>query len=312
LNFTMNSFWSIVVMTLAATLASTSAFTASYNSPVRSTTAWVRAPKSLTILKSEEPAAAEEAPAAAAPAAAELSIDDLVVDAKYEGTVKGVSDYGAFVDIGCSNGDGLVHKSQLADSFVSNPADIVSVGDKVNVRILSVDLEKGQFSLSMKSPGSAERKPRGGGGRGARDMSKYENMGPEETLEATVQTLTAYGCFVNFEDGVSGLVHISQLSEGRVESVEEAVSAGDKVTVRVLGVESGKLNLTMKKYDPDAKPERRQKRDRDDDGDSNPRTRKPFIEDIYSDTTEPKWLDVQGELAGKYAGEFDNILELKV
>jgi len=304
---TMNSFWATVLMTLAATFASTSAFTAGFNVHARSTTAWVRAPKSLMVLNSEEPAAAE---ASDAPA---LAIGDLVVDAEYEGTVKGVSDYGAFVDIGCSNGDGLVHKSQMADAFVNNPADIVTVGDKVNVRVISIDMDKGQYSLSMKSKSSAERKPRGG--RGERDLSKYADMGPEETLEATVQTLTAYGCFVNFEDGVSGLVHISQLSEGRVESVADAVSEGDKVTVRVLGVENGKLNLTMKKYDPEAKPERRQRRGRGDEeeGDNlNSRARKPFIEDIYSDSTEPKWVEVQADIAGTYSATFDNILELKV
>lgn len=111
-----------------------------------------------------------------------LSIESLVVDSEMTGTVKRISDFGAFIDFGCkSDGEnahsacnffvlnetevhdsviflfsGLVHKSQLSDSFVSNPAEVVKVGQQVSVRILRVDLEKGQVSLTMKSKGTTE------------------------------------------------------------------------------------------------------------------------------------------------------------
>lgn len=68
------------------------------------------------------------------------------------GTVRNVSDFGAFVDIGVHQ-DGLVHKSQMADSFVKHPLDIVKVGDVVEVRILDVDLKRKRISLSMKKEG---------------------------------------------------------------------------------------------------------------------------------------------------------------
>ncbi len=67
-----------------------------------------------------------------------------------DGTVRNVTDFGAFVDIGLHN-DGLVHKSQLADRFVANPSDVVSVGMQVKVRVLEVDLEREKVSLSMKT-----------------------------------------------------------------------------------------------------------------------------------------------------------------
>jgi uncharacterized protein len=68
-----------------------------------------------------------------------------------EGVIRNVTDFGAFVDIGLHN-DGLVHKSQLANHFVSNPIEVVSVGQKVKVRVLDIDLEREKVSLSMKDP----------------------------------------------------------------------------------------------------------------------------------------------------------------
>ena len=84
-----------------------------------------------------------------------------------------------------------------------------------------MDTEKNQISLSMKSKSAPrrERAPR----REAVDLSKYEAMDSKDQLEATVKNCAAFGAFVEFEDGVQGLVHISRLSEGRVENVEDVV-----------------------------------------------------------------------------------------
>jgi len=78
-----------------------------------------------------------------------LSIEDLKPDMELTGTVRNVVDFGAFVDIGIKN-DGLVHISQLSHKFVKNPMDVVSVGDTVKVKVLSVDTEKQKVSLTMK------------------------------------------------------------------------------------------------------------------------------------------------------------------
>lgn len=168
-----------------------------------------------------------------------ISVDALVVDEIYEGTVKRVSDFGAFIDFGCKS-DGLVHKSQLADSFVATPGDVVKVGQAVKVRVLSIDKEKGQVSLSMKSKGQDAPKPsRAPQQRRVVDYSKYgflvhtvviscsipirryETVSETQVFEATVRTVTAYGAFVDFEDGATGLVHISQLAEGRTENAAD-------------------------------------------------------------------------------------------
>jgi len=235
--------------------------------------------------------------AAAASATEKTPIDAIEVNSQVEGTIKGVSDFGAFVDFGAVT-DGLVHKSQLSDDFVDKPADVVAVGQKVMVRVIRVDIEKNQVSLSMKS--KAAGKSGGRRDRSTPDLKKYDMVEDQTILSGTVKTIAAYGAFVEMEDGVTGLVHISQLTEGRVDDVESAVSVGDAVKVRVLSVSDGKLSLTMKEYKESTPKADFKPRDR---GNRNAR-----IDDIWSDSTEPEWQ--------KYLEEategFDNVLELKL
>lgn len=86
-----------------------------------------------------------------------MKMEDLRPGMELTGTVRNVIDFGAFVDIGVHQ-DGLVHISQLADRFVRNPGEVVSVGDVVKVRVLSVDIAKKRISLTMKSQAKSERK----------------------------------------------------------------------------------------------------------------------------------------------------------
>jgi len=81
-----------------------------------------------------------------------LRIEDLAPGMELKGTVRNVTDFGAFVDIGVKN-DGLVHISQLSDRYVKHPLDVVSVGETVTVRVLSVDVKRGRVSLTMRSDG---------------------------------------------------------------------------------------------------------------------------------------------------------------
>jgi len=245
-----------------------------------------------------------------------LALDALEIDSELEGTVKGVSDFGAFVDFGADT-DGLVHKSQLSDSFVENPAEFVKVGDKVTVRIMRVDLDKRQVSLSMRSK-DAPKASRGGGGRNKDDLTKYADFDDTIFISGTVKTVASYGAFVALDDGVTGLVHISQLAEGRVESVESVVSVGDAVKVRVINVADGKLSLAM--CPPRGAPVMKTQAELDDpmnkgpkrmggDDGLNRRGGDERVEDIWSDNTEPEWRDILKE---NTAETFDNVLELKL
>uniref|UniRef100_A0A7S0AAQ5 30S ribosomal protein S1 n=1 Tax=Pyrodinium bahamense TaxID=73915 RepID=A0A7S0AAQ5_9DINO len=182
---------------------------------------------------------------------------ELSPDEWQSGTVSGVRHFGAFVTVALPDGgpaaDGLVHISQLKDDgFVENVEDEVEVGQEVQVRILSVDLERGKMSLSMRAGGS-------GGGmtrRGPADLSAFEGVSSDQWLKAKVAKVASFGAFVTVtsEDGAAsadGLVHITQIRDGFVESVENELEIGQEVSVRVLSVDTveGKMSLSMKTPD---------------------------------------------------------------
>lgn len=154
-----------------------------------------------------------------------------------EGTVQRLTDFGAFVDIGGI--DGLVHISQFSYEHVDKPSDVVSEGEKVNVKILSVDQENERISLSIKEtlPGPwtniGERAPKG------------------TVLEGTVKRLVSYGAFVEVFPGVEGLIHISQISHKHIGTPHEVLSEGQTVKVKVLDAneENQRLSLSMKELE---------------------------------------------------------------
>ena len=220
-----------------------------------------RAARAPVVVRSEEAGEAAAEPAAAAaprprrPRGGKPLTDfepEMVVD----GEVKAVMKYGAFVDIGAAS-DGLVHISQLAEGFVSDPTTIVSVGDKVTVRVLSIDTAKNQLALSMKEKGAdgGGRGGRGGAG-GRRGPSRAQRKAalegladadPKAFVTGVVADIQPFGAFVTIDPGVDGLVHISRLSEEHVDDVSAVVAIGQEVQVRVteVDVENGKLALAM-------------------------------------------------------------------
>jgi len=151
-----------------------------------------------------------------------------------QGTVQRLTNFGAFVDIG--GVDGLVHVSQLSYQHVDKPSDVVSEGDVVQVKVLSVDPDNERISLSIKEtlPGPweavSEKAPKG------------------SVLQGTVKRLVSFGAFVEVFPGVEGLVHISQLSHKHIGTPHEVVSEGQQVEVKVLEVNEAeqRLSLSMK------------------------------------------------------------------
>ncbi|KAK7247973.1 translation elongation factor [Aureococcus anophagefferens] len=198
------------------------------------------APVRAHVLRAEEGVAAEPVVAEVAeekPKRADKSkatpLADLVEGNEYAGKITGLAAYGAFVDIGAQS-DGLVHISELSASYVDDVASVVKEGDDVTVRILKIDSGKKQLSLSMKPEGAeAPPKKRGGGGRqkkaGAEELRKYQDADPAEFISGTVRTVLEWGAFVNIAPGVDGLVHISRVSDSRVEDLQAELSVGDEV-----------------------------------------------------------------------------------
>ncbi|MEH6987229.1 30S ribosomal protein S1 [Cytobacillus firmus] len=151
-----------------------------------------------------------------------------------DGTVQRITDFGAFVDIGGI--DGLVHISQLSYEHVEKPSDVVEEGQKVKVKVLSVDRDNERISLSIKEtlPGPwdniSEKAPKG------------------STLDGTVRRLVSYGAFVEVFPGVEGLVHISQIAHKHIGTPHEVLSEGQDVKVKVLDVneQDQRLSLSIK------------------------------------------------------------------
>ncbi|MED1604219.1 30S ribosomal protein S1 [Cytobacillus kochii] len=151
-----------------------------------------------------------------------------------DGTVQRITDFGAFVDIG--GVDGLVHISQLSYEHVAKPSDVVTEGQSVKVKVLSVDKDNERISLSIKDTlpgpwdGIAEKAPKG------------------SVLEGTVKRLVSYGAFVEVFPGVEGLVHISQIAHKHIATPHEVLKEGQAVQVKVLDVNEGdeRLSLSIK------------------------------------------------------------------
>ncbi|TDL92959.1 30S ribosomal protein S1 [Vibrio vulnificus] len=154
-----------------------------------------------------------------------------------EGVVQRITDFGAFVDIG--GVDGLVHISQLSHQHVDKASDVVSEGDKVQVKVLSIDRDNERISLSIKDtlPG-----PWAG---------ITEKAAKGSTLEGIVKRLVSFGAFVEIFPGVEGLVHISQISHKHIATPQEVLKEGQSVEVKVLEVNETdqRLSLSIKELE---------------------------------------------------------------
>ena len=174
------------------------------------------------IVKAEHEKAAEKI-------FAELQTGDIV-----EGKVARMTNFGAFIDLG--GVDGLVHVSEISYDHVDKPSDVLSAGQDVKVKVLSVDPDRERISLSIKQtlPGPWD------------DIEEKAPAG--SVLTGTVKRLTSFGAFVEVFPGVEGLVHISQISHKHIATPADVLKPGQEVKIKVLNVdpERQRLGLSMK------------------------------------------------------------------
>jgi len=168
-------------------------------------------------------------------------LDDLKEGEIREGVVSSVVNFGAFVDLGGM--DGLVHVSELSWQHVNHPGEMVSVGDKVNVKVLEVDLDRERISLSIRQTSDDPWDV----------FSGDNNVG--DVIEGTVTKTVPFGAFVSVADGVEGLVHVSEIAIHRVESPELELSIGQTVNVKITEKddERRRISLSIKQALPDWK-----------------------------------------------------------
>ena len=151
-----------------------------------------------------------------------------------EGIVRSLQDYGAFIDLG--GVDGLLHVSQLSWQRVKHPAEVLEVGQPIKVKIRKIDTETGKISLAFRDLTENPWTTASG---------KYPVT---SSHRGVVSKIMDFGAFIELEPGVEGLVHISELSHGRVFRVSDVVSEGQEVDVKVLSVdaEQQRISLSMK------------------------------------------------------------------
>ncbi|HYJ67156.1 MAG TPA: 30S ribosomal protein S1 [Nocardioidaceae bacterium] len=157
-----------------------------------------------------------------------------------KGVVSSIVNFGAFVDLG--GVDGLVHVSELSWKHIDHPSEVVQVGDEVTVEVLDVDMERERVSLSLKA---TQEDP-------WQHFARTHQIG--QIVPGKVTKLVPFGAFVRVEEGIEGLVHISELAERHVEIPEQVVQVGDDVMVKIIDIdlERRRISLSLKQANESA------------------------------------------------------------
>ncbi|MBB2891386.1 30S ribosomal protein S1 [Flexivirga oryzae] len=156
------------------------------------------------------------------------------------GVVSSIVNFGAFVDLG--GVDGLVHVSELSWKHIDHPSEVVEVGDEVTVEVLDVDMDRERVSLSLKA---TQEDP-------WQHFARTHAIG--QVVPGKVTKLVPFGAFVRVEDGIEGLVHISELAERHVELPEQVVQVGQEIFVKVIDIdlERRRISLSLKQANDEA------------------------------------------------------------
>lgn len=170
--------------------------------------------------------------------ASQLVAGDIV-----EGKVSRLTNFGAFVDVG--GVDGLVHISEISYKHIDKPSDVLKTGQDVKVKVIGIDDDRHRISLSIKQT----------------EPSPFEQATSElsegEVVEGEVKSLTSFGAFVEVADGIQGLVHVSEISNKRVEKPSDVLKVGETVEVKVLSInpDEKRISLSIKQAQPAAEGE---------------------------------------------------------
>lgn len=163
--------------------------------------------------------------------AAEKIWSEIEVGKKYQGTVKSLTSYGAFVDIG--GVDGMVHVSELSWSRIKSPADVVSVGDEIEVYVISFDPEKRKISLGYKTD---ETNPW---------TIFTSNYNVDDVVTVKIVKLMTFGAFAEIIPGIDGLIHISQIADRRIGKPEDVLSEGQTVDAKIIDIDTEKKRISL-------------------------------------------------------------------
>jgi small subunit ribosomal protein S1 len=171
----------------------------------------------------------------------ERVIESLKEGENYTGKVTSLADFGAFVNV--NGADGLVHLSEISWDRVQHPSEVLEVGQEVQVKVINIDHEKRRIGLSIRALQSDPW------------QSKVEKFKVGQLVEGVITRLTKFGAFARLEGDLEGLIHISEISENRIEHPKEAgLHEGDVVTLRVIRIDPDqrRIGLSLRKVDSGA------------------------------------------------------------
>ena len=192
--------------------------------------------------------------------------NEIEVGKTYHGVVKSLTSYGAFVDIGGI--DGMVHVSELSWGRIKSPADVVSVGQEVDVYVIGFDREARRISLGYKK---AEDNP----------WTKFVNTcSVGDVVKVKVVKLMPFGAFAEVMPGVDGLIHISQIANRRIGKPDEVLSVGDVVDAKITAIDTDKQKVSLSiraLSEPEQPTQRRERRERSERTEREPRERRPVV-----------------------------------
>lgn len=156
---------------------------------------------------------------------------NIAVGDRFTGTVKSLTSYGAFVDIG--GVDGMVHISELSWARIKNPAEVVSVGDTIEVYVKDLDADKKKISLGYKK---AEDNP----------WAIFQNnYSVDDVVKATIVSMTTYGAFARIIPGIDGLIHISQIANKRINKPADELTIGQEVEAKITAIDLEKKRISL-------------------------------------------------------------------
>jgi small subunit ribosomal protein S1 len=161
----------------------------------------------------------------------ERLIEELHEGETRRGRVTSITDFGAFVDIG--GADGLVHLSELSWSRVKHPSEVLHVGDEIDVYVLGINAQEKKIALSIKR---TQPEP------WSRVATIYE-VG--QLVRGTVTQLANFGAFARIEDGIEGLIHVSELSEQRIGHPRQVVSEGQDLILRIIRIDPARRRMGL-------------------------------------------------------------------
>ena len=162
---------------------------------------------------------------------AEAIWNEIEVGKHYEGVVKSMTSYGAFVDIGGI--DGMVHVSEISWNRINKPADVLNVGDKIDVYVISFDKENRKISLGHRDPNE-------------NPWARFTNTyGVGDVAKVTIVKLMPFGAFAEVLPGADGLIHISQIANRRIGQPSEVLNVGDVVDAKITNIDNEKQKISL-------------------------------------------------------------------